>query len=257
MINKSLLRLVLLFEDDNPVFSDIEKLYNVAYKYQQKNDLYFFKAKKRSRAEILNYDAFFEFVSSELLNGKVVKGFEDIKQIFSAQTREENIKASGDSKNSIVRVFDNVVVAKKSKEIAQLLQKKDLVLLDEIDGFVGIENAESFLNIESNLSNFKYDTFIYLGGYSNSLTREFLKDKKVEFFLDFDIEGMNIFESFECKEKSFFIPKNIEELFREHPNTELYKKQIKNLKQNYDSKLKNLEILIKKHNTVVEQEVCR
>jgi len=66
---------------------------------------------------------------------------------------------------------------------------------------------------------------------------------------------MNIYESFECKEKSFFIPPHLEELFRKYPNTQLYKKQIKNLKNIYDAKLDVLFALIKKHNTVVEQEV--
>lgn len=255
MINKKLLKLVQLFENQNPIFSDIEKLHDSIQKYQIENEIFFFKAKKRTRAEITNYDYFFEYVTIELLDGKVVKNFDDINKIFTASTREENIKASGDSKTNYVRIFDNVIVIKRADEVAQLLQKKDLDLLDEIDGFVAVENGESFLNIDKIASNFKYDNFIYLAGNSNTITREFLKSKKVEFFLDFDIEGLNIYENFECKEKSFFIPKNMDELFRKYPNTELYMKQIKNLKPSYSSELKVVEDLIRRNNVIVEQEV--
>jgi len=256
-MNKKLLKLALRLEKTSPVFSIIRELNEEIVKYQEENELMFFSAKRGSIASVTNEKRFFEFISSELLDGREVKSYAEIRKILNSDTREENIKVSGDSKTNYIRVFDNVVVVKKLAEVTQLLQKKDLDSYEAGHSFVAIENGESFLNIDSLASEFKYDSFIYLGGYSNTLTREFLKDKKVEFFLDFDIEGMNIYESFECKEKSFFIPNSIEELFDKYPNTELYKKQIKNLKQNYDAKLDTLEKLIKKHNTVVEQEVYR
>ncbi len=257
MIHKKLLNQVLRFEKTQPVFSIVRDLNEMIVKYQEDNSCYFFSAKRGQKASIEDLELFFEFVSSELLNGKKVRCFDDVKKIVRADTREDNIKYSGDSKTNYVRVFDNVVVLKKAGEVAQLLQSKDLQNFKDVEGLVAVENGESFLNIETIASQFKYDSFIYLGGYSNSLTIEFLKDKKVEFFLDFDIEGMNIFESFKCKEKSFFIPKNIEELFEKYQNTNLYKKQIKNLKPSYDVRVKVILGIIKKYNTVVEQEVCR
>ena len=257
MINKALLKKTLLFEKTTPVFSIIKDLNEVIVKYQEENNVYFFSAKRGQKSNVTDMNLFFEFISKEILEGKLVKSYEDIRKIAYAQTREENILHSGNSKTNYVRVFDNVVVIKKVGEVAQLLQKKDLEIYDAKSSFVAVENGESFLNIDSLSSEFKFSTFVYLGGYSNTLTREFLKDKKVEFFLDFDIEGMNIFESFECIEKSFFIPKNIEELFAKHPNTPLYKEQRQNLKSSYDAKLQELYEIIIKYNTVVEQEVFR
>lgn len=256
MINKTLLKKILLFEKTQPVFSIIKTLNEVIIKYQNDNEVYFFSASRGQRANILNEELFFEFVSQELLSGKKVTSFNDIKKILYADTRVDNIKYSGDSKTNYIRVFDNVVVVKKLGQIAQLVQEKDLDALALSHGYVVVENGESFLNVDTLNAAFKYDTFVYLGGYANTLTRKFLEDKKVEFFCDFDIEGMNIYESISCLEKSFYLPKNIDLLFEKFPNTELYKKQIKNLKENYDKKLDVLLQLITKNNTVVEQEVC-
>jgi hypothetical protein len=96
-----------------------------------------------------------------------------------------------------------------------------------------------------------------LAGYANTLTREFLKAKEVNFFLDFDIEGMNIYESFECKSKNFHMPKDIERFFldKRFHNVVLYKKQRAKLKNEYSKELLTLKELIAKHNTVVEQEI--
>ena len=257
MIHKKLLNQVLRFEKTQPVFSIVRDLNEMIVKYQEDNSCYFFSAKRGQKASIEDLELFFEFVSSELLNGKKVRCFDDVKKIVRADTREDNIKYSGDSKTNYVRVFDNVVVLKKAGEVAQLLQNKDLQNLEELEGFVAVENGESFLNIESIADKFKYKDFIYLGGTTNSLTREFLKDKRVEFFLDFDIASLNIYESFSCKEKSYFIPEDLESLFCEHPNTELYKNQLSVFKESYSDDVGILVHLIKKYNTVVEQEVYR
>ena len=257
MINKALLKKTLQFEKKQPVFSIIRDLNEVIVKYQEENGVHFFSASRGQRASVTNEKDFFEFISQKLLDGKVVESYEDIKKIVYADTREDNIKYSGDSKTNYVRVFDDVVIIKKSTSIAQLLQKKDLDALDAEDGYVAVENGESFLNIDTISTHFKYTNFIYLGGTTNKLTREFLEDKKVEFFMDFDIAGLNIYESFKCKEKSFFMPENLEELFVKYPNTDLYNKQVKVLKLSYSDELTSLLDLIKKYNTVVEQEVCK
>ncbi len=257
MINKKLLKQVLRFEKTQPVFSIVRDLNEMIVKYQEENSCYFFSAKRGQKASVIDQKLFFEFISSELLNGKKVRCFDDVKKIVHADTREDNIKYSGDSKTNYVRVFDNVVVLKKAGEVAQLLQSKDLQKLEKVEGFVAVENGESFLNIETIADKFKYKHFIYLGGTTNSLTREFLKDKRVEFFLDFDIASLNIYESFTCKEKSYFIPEDLESFFCEHPNTKLYKNQLSVLKENYSDDLSSLVHLIKKYNTVVEQEVYR
>jgi len=109
-LNISLLRQALKFKHDKPTSSQVEKLYKKASSYQSENDLFFITSKYRGRAEILNEKLFFDFLSDEIVKNVRVNSFEDIENILNAKTRHEHIVASGDSKNSIVRVFDNVVI---------------------------------------------------------------------------------------------------------------------------------------------------
>lgn len=254
-MSKSLLHQALKFKDATPRYSEVEKLCALAKKYQLQNDTVFIYAKYRERAKILNVELFFEFLSNGILeNDAKIKSFDDIQKILYATTREENIVATGDSKNSIVRVFDNVVVF-QSKNANPVLYKnlEDIPFSKEI---VAVENAETFLNIFSLMSAFGYESFVYLGGFSNSLTREFLKDKDVVFFLDYDIEAMRIYDSFECRNKSFFRHPEIESYFQTAGNQKLYLKQRAALKETHDE-LDWLIKLITQYSVVVEQEVIR
>ena len=244
-----------MFENENPAFSRIKELNRLAIHYQNDNNVYFFKAKRGEQASILDYELFFRFISDEIVKNRVITSFTDIKNILNARTRGQNIKYSGDSKTNFVRIFDNVIVVKKSSEVAKLYKKDELCELEDVKDFVAVENGESFLNIDKIAHLFECENFIYIAGKSNTLTRDFLKSKRVLFFTDFDIEGLNIYESFQCFEKRFFIPENIEELFLEHSNTELYKKQIQNIKKDYVDEVMPVLSLIKKHSAVVEQEV--
>lgn len=255
-MNKKLLKQAKLFENEEPAYSRVRELCRLASEYQTENEILFLNNPKRGeRARIINLEVFFEFLSeSQDLN---IKSFKELNNILNSNfSRVDNIRYTGDSKSSFIRVFDAVVLIKKIDELPQLYKKNDLAMINDISSFVAIENAETFLNIEPKAHHFSSRYFIYLAGYANTLTREFLNSKSVEFFVDYDIEGMNIYESFECKSKKLHIPNNIERYFTDIvDNKELYKKQRKNLKKDYSTEATVIIELIKKYSTVVEQEI--
>lgn len=251
-MNKSLLNQALKFKDNSPTFSQIEKLYKEALIYQTQNDAIFIKAKRRTKSEILDMELFFEFISEHILDNVAVNSFEDIEKIMQAKTRKENIATSGDSKNSIVRVFDNVLIYQESDNNPILY--KDISEVKQKEQILAVENGETFLNIYPLMSRFGFKEYIYLGGFSNTLTREFLKDKNVVFFLDYDIEAIRIYDSFECKSKSFYKHPSIETYFKNNGNQNLYLKQRATLPTKH-TELQWLINLINKYSVVVEQEI--
>ena len=256
-MNKTILKQALLFEDDkHPNPSQIKQLKELSSYYSLENDVYFLEARRGLKSSIVDMDAFFIFLSdTQEVN---IRSFEDIKNLLEITTsRKENIKQSGNSKNTLIRIFDNVVVVKKRGEKAQLYDVNTLNELTNQKNFLAIENGETFLNIDKMAKNFQEEYFVYLSGYANSLTREFLKTKKCTFFVDFDIEGMNIYESFECEHKELYIPKNIEYYFshKRYNNVVLYKEQRARLRSHYSQKSMPIIKLIQKYTTVVEQEI--
>jgi hypothetical protein len=104
-------------------------------------------------------------------------------------------------------------------------------------------------------SKFASEYFLYLGGNANSLTREFLADKSVEFFIDYDIVSMNFYEHIAVKSKHLYVPDDIEELFARYGNQTLYQKQRKLLKSNYGEDTVRIVSLITRHKKVLEQEI--
>jgi len=251
-MNKSLLNQALKFKDNSPTFSQIEKLYKEVLIYQTQNDVFFMKAKCRTKSEILDWEVFFEFISEHILDNVVVNSFKDIEKIMQAKTRKENIAASGDSKNSIVRVFDNVVIYQEGDTNPTLY--KDIANVKPKEQILAVENGETFLNIHPLMFPFGFKEYVYLGGFSNTLTKEFLKDKDVVFFLDYDIEAIRIYDSFECKSKSFFKHPDIEKHFENNGNQNLYLKQRATLPVKH-TELQWLLDLINKYSVVVEQEI--
>lgn len=251
-MDKIILRQALKFKNGNPSHSQIEKLYSIASGYQKDIGTVFIKSKYRQKAEILDYDLFFEFIGEELLENKKINGFEDIEDIISSTTRKENIRTSGDSKSNYLRVFDNVVIYQSfDNEPVLYRNSQDIKVQGKI---LAVENGETFLNIYSIMSKFGFDKFVYLGGFSNTATKEFLKDKDVVFFLDYDIEAIRIYDSFECKSKSFFKHPDINIYFQNNGNQKLYLKQRAKLPIRH-AELQWLITLIQEYSLVVEQEI--
>ncbi len=249
-----ILNQALLFKNDKPNFSSIKELNSKAVSYQDENGCSFLYARRREKAYIKDKKVFFEFVSD--VCSVNVSSFDDITKALNPQSRAEAIEISGDSKHRYIKVFDQALLISLDGSLNTLYTYDDLEILKDIKSFVAVENGETFLKMRGYKEHFKTRNFIYLAGYSNSFTKEFLKDKDVEFFLDFDIEALNIYESFECKSKFLHIPKSLESFFKsKKSNVELYKKQRARLKDTYSDELKPLLSLIRKYNTVVEQEI--
>lgn len=254
-MNKKILKQALLFKNSQPNFSAIKALCDIASTYQNENGYSFIYARRREKASITNEALFFEFLrETQSVN---VKNFNELEHLISPKSRAEAIEFSGDSKHKYIKVFDNTLLVSLEGGLNTLYTQEDLAGLKEIENFVAVENGETFLKMRNYQQHFKTQNFIYLAGYANTLTRLFLKDKSVEFFLDFDIEALKIYNSFECKSKTFHMPKNLDYFFKSKDlnNVELYQKQRHRLKDSYPDALKELFTLITTYNTVVEQEI--
>ena len=244
-----------MFEREEPTYSRVRDLCELAVEHQRDN-AFFLQAKRREKTIIKNEAEFFRFLSQT--QGVDVKSFEDIASLLEpTSSRAQNIEKTGDSKSGFLRVFDNVVLVKKRGQMAKLYQSGDLRELDETRNFLAVENGETFLNVDSIADNFEEEYFVYLAGYANALTRNFLKTKEVTFFVDFDVVGMNIYESFECESKKLHVPRDIEKYFanKKYNNVQPYKKQRASMKNVYSKDVAPIIELIKKYDSVVEQEI--
>jgi len=255
-MNKILLNQALKFKKNTPTYSQTPYFNKLAKQYQKENDLYFVEIKLRHKSKVLDWEKFFLFLSEVGNNGKTISSFEDIERLLApTTTRQENIENTGDSKSRYISVFDGVVIFQHANEEPKLHKNPDKIRVDDTS-ILAVENGETFLNIYDVAAKFGYDQYIYLGGMSNRATREFLKDKNVTFFLDYDIEAIRIYDSFKCRSKSFFKHPEIENYFvnTKCQNEELYRKQLSALPTKHDE-LQWLIDLINQHSAVIEQEV--
>lgn len=255
-LDKTLLRQALKFKNNTPTYSQTSYFNEVAKDYQKENSLYFVEIKLRQKSKVLDWNEFFLFLSEVGNDGKTITSFEDIEQLLSpTQSRKENIDITGDSKSRYISVFDGVVIFQLADEEPKLYKNSDEIKVEDTP-ILAVENGETFLNIYDIASKFGYDQFLYLGGMSNSATREFLKDKEVTFFLDYDIEAIRIYDSFQCRSKSFFRHPKLENYFSnsKYRNESLYRKQLSALPSRHDE-LQWLIDLINQYSAVIEQEV--
>jgi len=253
-MNSKIITQALYFKKEPPSYSKVKALCELALEYQEENSNYFLYAKRREKVVIIDEEEFFRFINET--QNIDVKNFLELQKLKTTISRSENIRVSGDSKVRYLKVFDKVVLMKQKGHQATLYQKEDLaVLTQRVQNVVVVENAESFLNLQKYEEHFSEEYFVYLSGYANSLTREYLRDLHVEFFVDYDIEGMNIYESFECNSKSLHIAENLEEYFKKYKNIELYKKQRHRFKKYYTKEAQEVIYLIQKYSNVVEQEI--
>lgn len=254
-MNKILLNQALKFKDDTATNAQIKALINSIKDYQEDNEVHFLDLKYRKKPKITNKVIFFDFLSE--INGVNIRNFEDIEYLLAKTTsRKENIEKSGNSKENYTKVFDKVVVFQYSNNCPVLYKNIKQIAVNENKKILAVENGETFLNIYNTISKFGFEQFVYLSGFPNNLTKDFLKDKDVVFFLDYDIEAIRIYDSVECKSKHFFKHPNIENLFsnKKLRNQELYKKQVKTLPKEHNE-LQWLIKLIKDNSGVIEQEI--
>ncbi len=255
-MDKILLNQSLKFKDNIPTFSQTRYLNKIVKLYEQEHEKVFTHIRFGQKSKILDLNEFFLFLSEVGNDGKTISSFEEVEQLLSlTQSRKENIENSGDSKSRYISVFDGVVIFQHGNEEPKLYKNRDDIKVSDSPILV-VENGETFLNIYDIAFKFGYEQYIYLGGMSNRATREFLKDKNVTFFLDYDIEAIRIYDSFECISKSFFKHPEIENCFAntKYQNEELYRKQLSALPVKHDE-LQWLIDLINKYSAVIEQEV--
>ncbi len=255
-MDKTLLRQALKFENNIPTYSQTKHFNALAKSYEKVQGKIFTYIKFGQKSKIIDWDEFFTFLSEVGNDGKNITSFEDIKQLLApTQSRKENIDNTGDSKSRYISVFDGVVIFQYGDEESKLYKNFDKIIIGDTP-ILAVENGETFLNIYDIASKFGYDQFLYLGGMSNSATREFLKDKEVTFFLDYDIEAIRIYDSFKCRSKSFFKHPKLENYFSnaKYRNEELYRKQLSSLPLSHDE-LQWLINLINQYSAVIEQEV--
>jgi len=255
-MDKTLLRQAQKFQDNTPTFSQSKYFNELAKSYEKEQAKVFTHIRFGQRSKILDWDEFFLFLSETGNDGKSISSFEDIERLLApTTTRQENIENTGDSKSRYISVFDGVVIFQYGNEEPRLFKNTDQIIVGGTP-ILAVENGETFLNIYEIASKFGYGQFIYLGGMSNRATREFLKDKNVTFFLDYDIEAIRIYDSFECRSKSFFRHSELENYFSntKYQNEELYRKQLSSLPSTHNE-LQWLIDLINRHSAVIEQEV--
>lgn len=255
-MDKKLLGQALKFKDDTPTFSQTTYFNTLSKAYEREHGKIFTYIKFGQKSKILDWGEFFLFLSEKGNSGKVISSFEEIKCLLAPTvTRQENIKNTGDSKSRYIKVFDGVVIFQHGDNQPKIYSDPNEISLGKNTVFA-VENAESFLRVYLTMAKYGFDQFVYLGGMSNSATRDFLKDKNVTFFLDYDIEAIRIYDSFECRVKSFFKHPDIVKYFlnTRYRNEALYRKQLSSLPKSH-KELQWLIDLIKEYSAVVEQEV--
>jgi len=255
-MDKTLLRQALKFKDNDPTYSQTKHFNKLVKTYQQEHDITFAYLKLGQKSKILDWKEFFLFLSEKGNEGRVISSFDEIDRLLAPTiTRQENIKNTGDSKSRYIKVFDKVVIYQNGNAPPQIYSNPTEITLNG-STILAVENGETFLRIYSSMSDYGFDHFVYLGGMSNGATRDFFKDKNVTFFLDYDIEAIRIYDSFECKKKSFFKHPDIEKYFSSarYRNEALYRKQLSSLPESH-TELQWLIDLIKEYSAVVEQEV--
>lgn len=199
-MNRVLLAQALRFKDQTPNNKQIEALFKSVRDYQESNELFFLDVKYGQRPKIIDRELFFEFLTYEC--GLTIDSFEDIESLLEeSASRKESIKKSGNSKSSYHKVFDKALLFQQGESHPKLyIEHRQIVVEGEI---LAVENAETFLNIYPIMARFGFKNFLYLGGFPNKLTQEFIANKELVCFLDYDIEAIRIYDSILCKKSHF------------------------------------------------------
>ena len=219
---------------------DRDDFIRLVSEYRENEDEEYFFGFRNKEVGYINNKLFDEFVKYYL--GGFTK---------RADSKKEAIEKNKNSKKGSLHTTKNLIIHRKKYQKPALYYKE---FPETFHNIVAVENFESFLKVDFDL--FDEEDFVYLGGFSNNLIREFLKERNVLFFVDFDFFGIEIYNSIECKSKKFFVPDNLEELLKEKGSVELYKKQLfKRDTLKVDDNTKEIFELINKYSKCLEQEV--
>lgn len=238
---------------ENPPFGEVKSLLTLAREYQAETGELFLLGRRGERVRLLDEAAFFRFLSETVR--MPLESFEAIERALKAQTRVENITATGDSKSSAVAPFAKTLLLRRAGGLPILYREQDVEKLSEIRHVVAVENAESFLDFDTLDRHFDTQAFLYLGGQPNALSREFLSSREVLFFIDWDIVSLNFYEDFHCKSKTLFVPENFDRLLERYGNEALFLKQRYALRESYSSDASSIARKLKSRARVLEQEI--
>ncbi|MEA2050101.1 MAG: hypothetical protein U9O56_05170 [Campylobacterota bacterium] len=182
------------------------------------------------------------------------KVYKDIENIDNATTRKELIESNIDTKakniapqeglylngnceieNVKLPLFNNsAIFLKEPPEIS-----KDILI-------IGLENFENLVYFQSQTRYFQNNNILFV--YRNSTMRKWFEslENEIIYFGDFDLAGIDIYLNEilpRNKNIRLFIPKDIENLIKNHGSNELYKKQL-NKCTNLSSTIQNIQTLI-------------
>jgi len=164
----------------------------------------------RRRVQILDEELFFQFLSDEV--GFQIRSFQEIAAVLNSTSRSEAVARSRESKWRPIAPFgEGLWLRRRGEPFARFYTEEPQEAIERV---VAVENGESFLHIASIQELFDAHWFLYLGGFGSQRVRSFLARREVICFLDWDIAGMNIYESLPARRKWLFVPDNIEELFQ-------------------------------------------
>jgi len=211
----------------------------------------------------------------------------DLKQYISILqqkniTRNEMIEISGNSKLKNIRTFKGFLISCYNP-IQAIINEKSVILnpaegtfqfIYDFESFtisknitiVGIENPENFRYIEKQKHLFDNINPLFVSRYPQNQSKDLFKwlreiPNNYLHFGDFDFAGIGIYlneyKKYLGDKAQFFIPENIEYLFKNYGNKRLYDNQ----KINFDTKtiseidLLKLIKIIHTHKKGLEQEI--
>jgi len=238
---------------EGATYSELKALVEAAAEYARKEGEMVLYARPRERVRIVDEAAFWRFVAES--TGLRVDSFEALEAALDASSRRENIEATGDSKRTAVAPFSKTVLLRRAGEVPRLYRPGELPFVD--GEVLAVENAESFLEAEALAARFDAPWHLYLGGNPNRAVRDFLRQQRVRFFIDWDIVSMNLFDDLECAAKALYLPEDFNALVVRYGNRALYEKQRYLLRERYGPETAPVIAAIRRRGAVLEQEIVR
>lgn len=197
-------------------------------------------------------------------------------------TRAESVSISSNSKLKSIRTFKGFLI-NCYQPIKATLNNQSITLQPAVGSFifihnfeqfsipenitiVGVENAENFSFIQHQQYLFNHITPLFISRYPQTQHNDVMQwlqsiPNQYLHFGDFDFAGLNIYlREFKSKlenKASFFIPENIEQLFQQKGNRDLYNKQLDSIPNKAlinETNIIHLLDLILKYKMGVEQE---
>jgi hypothetical protein len=225
----------------------------------------------------------------DLLNNFVREkfGIQNLKEYYhllcnSNSTKADSAKIASNSKlkdtrvysGFFIRAYERIISELNSETLNLLTPPGSSQFISNYENFnipdditiIGVENPETFFQIENYKNLFKKYRPLFLLRFNNKSFIDWLQKKSNQYvhFGDIDLSGIAIY-ILEYRNKlnpdrcKFLIPDNIEALIKESKNYKDYEKQlndprVKGINFNDFEEIKELAIIIMKYRKTIEQE---